>query len=66
MSEIITIYADGNSIDDDDMRWEVNCPECERRFEYLGFFDSAEPTKCECGCVFKTRKVYFSNGSYIE
>lgn len=58
--------ADGNSVDDDDMHWTVNCPTCERELEYTGYFDSGDINKCECGTEFKTRRVYFDNDSYME
>ena len=58
--------ANGYSVDDDDMHWTVNCPTCERELEYTGYFDSGDINKCKCGTKFKTRRVYFDNGSYIE
>jgi hypothetical protein len=58
--------ADGHSVDGDDMHWTVACPVCEKEFEYEGFFDSSDVTKCKCGTEFKTRRVYFDDGGYIE
>ena len=58
--------VDGVAIDDDDAHWMVNCPDCDREFEYTGYFDPDDLTKCKCGTEFKTRRVYFENGSYIE
>lgn len=58
--------ADGNSLDDDDMHWIVSCPVCEREIEFKGYFDCDDINKCPCGTEFKTRRVYFENGSYME
>ena len=60
------IFADGKAVNGDDMHWTVICPECEHTLEYEGYFDSGEVNKCECGTEFKTRRVYFSNDSYME
>lgn len=62
----IMLSADGHSVDNDDMHWTVNCPTCERELEYTGYFDSGDVNKCKCGTEFKTRRVYFDNGSHIE
>lgn len=61
----IILSADGHSVNNDDMRWTVNCPDCEQQFEYKGYFDSRDINKCECGCKFKTRRVYFDDDSYM-
>lgn len=58
--------ADGHAIDGDDMHWTVNCPTCEQELEYTGYYDSGDTNKCKCGTEFKTRRVYFDNGSYME
>ena len=58
--------VDGAIVDGDDMHWTVNCPKCEQEIEYTGFFDSGEINKCKCGAEFKTRRIYFEDGSYIE
>lgn len=46
--------------------WLVNCPNCDKEFEYNGFFDSEEITECKCGTNFKTSKIEFENGDYIH
>ena len=61
-----TQFADGYSVDGDDMHWTVCCPECEKEFEYQGYFDSGDETKCKCGCTFRTRKVWIDDSHYIE
>jgi len=58
--------ADGHSVDGDDMHWTVSCPECEKEFEYQGYFDSGDETKCRCGCTFRTIKVWIDDTHYIE
>lgn len=57
--------AEGYSVDGDDMHWTVNCPECGKEFEYEGYFDSSDETKCKCGCVFTTQKVWIDEFTYI-
>lgn len=66
MGAIVIDTADGQAIDNDDLHWTVNCPECDHEFEYKGFFDSSDVTQCNCGRHFKTRRVNFDNGSYIQ
>ena len=56
----------GNSVEDDDMHWQVSCPKCDHEFEYEGYFDSDDITTCKCGCKFKTTKVFFEDGSYMK
>ena len=46
--------------------WQVTCPNCQKEFEYKGYFDSSDTTKCKCGTSFKTSRIEFENGSYIE
>jgi len=58
--------ADGYSYDNDDLTWTVNCPLCEKEFEYTGCFDSGDITECSCGCRFITERVYFDDDSYME
>ena len=58
--------VDGWSIDDDDMNWTVECPECLKELEYTGYFEASDVNKCKCGCSFLTRRVYFEDGGYIE
>lgn len=57
----------GHAIDDDDMHWEADCPQCHRRYEYTGFFDPEEPDTCiRCGCTFRISRVWMDDGSYIQ
>ena len=58
--------ADGHSCYNDDSHWTVNCPLCEKEFEYTGYFDSSEINYCRCGCKFRTKRVYFEDDSYME
>jgi len=58
--------ADGHSVDGDDMHWTVSCPECEKEFEYQGYFDSCDETKCRCGCTFRTIKLWIDDTHYIK
>lgn len=58
--------AVGHSVDGDDMHWTVCCPDCSKEFEYKGWFDSSEETKCKCGCVFRTTKVWLDDDHYIQ
>jgi len=46
--------------------WQVACPNCQKEFEYKGYFDKNDITNCKCGVSFKTSKIEFENGSYIE
>lgn len=58
--------AVGYSVEGDDMHWTVSCPECNNEFEYEGYFDSSDITKCKCGCVFRTDKVWINDEMYIQ
>lgn len=55
----------GHSIDDDDMRWSASCPQCEREFEFTGFFDSEDVHVCSCGHGFRITRIYFEDGNYL-
>lgn len=52
------LHTTGQIIDGDDMHWTVNCPKCDRQFEYTGFFDHSDVTDCRCGCEFMTDRIY--------
>ena len=54
----------GTAFEED--HWQVVCPNCQKEFEYKGYFDSSDITYCKCGTYFKTSKIEFENGSYIE
>lgn len=54
------------SINDDDMHWQISCPDCNYSYEYEGFFDSSEPYKCnKCGCEFKASYMEIGNGDRV-
>ena len=57
--------VDGKSVDGQCDHWVVNCPNCDKEFEYTGYFDHDDLTKCSCGAIFKTERVYFEDESYI-
>jgi hypothetical protein len=54
----------GTAFEED--HWQVVCPNCQKELEYKGYFDSSDITNCKCGTSFKTSKIEFENGSYIE
>lgn len=56
----------GQSIEGHDDHWTVECPKCSKEFEYNGFFDPDDITKCECGTDFKTEKVWLDDDTYIR
>lgn len=58
--------AIGHSVDDDDMQWTVNCPECNREYRCEGYFESTDIDTCKCGCVYRTERVYFEDGSFMS
>jgi hypothetical protein len=58
--------AIGYATDNEGENWFVECPNCERIFEYVGFFDSGDKTNCKCGCVFTTKYLELSNGNIIK
>ena len=58
--------AIGHSVDGDDMQWTVNCPECNREYKCEGYFESTDIDTCKCGCVYRTERVYFEDGSFIS
>ena len=58
--------AIGHSVDGDDMQWTVNCPGCNREYKCEGYFESTDTDTCKCGCVFRTERVYFEDGSFIS
>ena len=60
------LKAIGQSVNGDDMHWTVNCPTCDKEYEYKGFFDSTEQQKCKCGCIFITERMEFEDGSHIK
>jgi len=57
--------VEGFAINEEEDHWIVNCPVCEKEFEYTGYFDSSDITKCSCGCNFVTTKVWINDESYI-
>ena len=57
--------VDGKSVNCQDDNWVVNCPNCDKEFEYTGYFDPDDLIKCSCGAIFKTNRIYFEDGSYI-
>lgn len=59
-------YSQGYSVDGDDMHWTVDCPQCEKQYEYEGFFDSSDETICSCGCNFLTSRVWIDEWNYIN
>ena len=63
---VVVRSAIGHSVDDDDMQWTVNCPECSREYRYEGYFESTDIDTCKCGCVYRTERVYFEDGSFME
>lgn len=56
----------GFSIDNDDMRWVANCPECNIEYSFEGYFDPSDTDECKCGCTFRIERVEFEDGSFIE
>jgi len=60
-----TQKVDGRAVNCEDDHWVVNCPNCEKEFEYTGYFDPDDLTKCSCGAIFKKERVYFEDESYI-
>ena len=63
---VVVRSAIGHSVDDDDMQWTVNCPECSLEYRYEGYFESTDIDTCKCGCVYRTDRVYFEDGSFME
>ena len=53
----------GIAVEEDE--WLTYCPNCEREFCNIGYFDPDEITECKCGCKFKTTRIEFEDGSYI-
>ena len=58
------VTTEGTSIEED--HWTVTCPNCQKEYEFTGYFDSGEPIKCDCGVLIKVTRIVFSNGEYIE
>lgn len=56
----------GNSLDEHGEHWKVNCPKCDKEFEYKVLFDPTEIENCSCGCSFQTTKIYFENDDYLN
>jgi len=54
----------GKAITDD--HWMVTCPRCGRVIEYVGFFDSTDIEKCDCGEEFKVERIMFEDGTVIK
>lgn len=61
-----TELTEAYSIDGDDMSWMVNCPNCDKYYEYIGFFDSSDITNCKCGCNFKVSKLWLNENQFIR
>lgn len=58
--------AIGEAVGKDDTHWIVECPNCEKSYEYEGYYDPDDKTICErCGITFITIRVEFENGSYM-
>jgi hypothetical protein len=58
------VTTDGTAIEED--HWIVTCLNCQRKYEFTGYFDSGEPIECICGVLIKVLRINFSNGDYIE
>lgn len=58
--------AEGTAVNGADDHWIVECPVCEKSFEYQGFFDPDEITECKCGCRFKTNRVLINDTQFIN
>lgn len=56
----------GRVLDDEGENWLVECPTCQKEYEYEGHFDPSQVTECVCGCLFNTKRIEFDDGSYIE
>ena len=57
---------EGQAINGNDDNWIVECPKCNKEFEYEGFFDSEDITECPCGTKFKTKKIWLNDDTYIK
>jgi hypothetical protein len=64
-NEYKILKTQGMCINNDDTHWIVNCPSCGKEYEYTGFFDPEDITKCDCGVSFVTEKLYVDDKHYI-
>lgn len=62
---VVMRSAIGHSVNGDDMNWTVDCPNCDKEYEFTGYFDSGDEYYCKCGCTFKTSKVWIDDSHYI-
>lgn len=58
--------AVGYAVNEDDMHWTVNCPECNSEHEYEGYYDAEDDNTCKCGCVFRTERVWINEKEFIQ
>lgn len=52
----------GLALNDAGDEWSATCPQCEKEYEYQGFWDPDDVTKCSCGCHFTIDEVEFDGG----
>lgn len=57
---------DAYAIDGDDNHWHISCPDCDREYEFTGYFESGEKVKCSCGCEFLQGRLWVDDNNYIE
>mgnify|MGYP001592238829 CR=1 len=60
------LTAIGEAIHGQCDNWIVDCPKCYKSIEYSGYFDKDDICECDCGCKFKTIRVWLDDETYIE
>lgn len=59
--------AVGHSVDGDDMHWTVDCPKCDKEYEFTGYYDSGDTFNCPiCKHTFRTIKVWIDDAHYMQ
>ena len=55
-----------HAIDNDDMHFIIECPNCGREHEYKGWFDSGDTDTCKgCKSAFRAEKLIMDGGCII-
>lgn len=60
------LVGEAHAINNDDMHFVIECPNCQREHEYEGWFDSYDVSTCrKCGSIFRAKKLIMGDGSII-
>ena len=58
--------VNGFAVNGQEDHWTVGCPTCYKVHEFTGYFDPDDVTECNCGCKFKTKRIWLNDKEYIQ